>query len=160
MTYRKNPEPEVVQLPFSGGPNNVLSLLESQIKNYPSMFAFYTKNIYTPSVVLVPQTLKLIDGEMTRNSTFLYEALTFLDAITLFSLQETGGPMDFFNSVVSGLMETRTVNDEKLLLSANEMSNVIYNNANDIQSLLVNNKILVSIYVFCMVCSIFYIKEI
>lgn len=158
MTYRKPSEIKADEAPVVES-NGILGLLNSQINNYPAMYVFCKTNVSHPSTILVPQTLKLIDGEITRNSTFLYEAFTFLETMALFSLQETGLCGYMFNNVVEMLGSTRTVEKEDLLLGSTELSNIIYTDNTNVMNLLNNNKILVAIYVFSMVCTIFYNKN-
>lgn len=162
MSYRETGETTKVPVDetISIGSNNILNLLESQIANYPSMFMFLRKHIPLPSTILVPQNLKLIDGEITRDSSFLYEALNFLDVVCMFSLQETGNAYGYVDSIIDMLAELRTIKSPEFLLAGVEMSNVIYNTKADMTNLLDNNKVVLSLYIFSMVCNIFYIKDI
>lgn len=140
--------------------SDMLQLLQSQVKNYPSMMAFYLKHIPVPSIVFVPQTLRLLDGEFTRNTDFLYECMSFLDTVSMFSIQETGNPDGYFDNLISGLATTRTVVEPASMLIADQMNNIIYSDKENFYRLVNNNKNIVSMYIFAMVCKIFFITEI
>lgn len=139
---------------------DLLTILSTQVNNYPEMFNFLKTSIGNPATILVPQNLKLLDGEMTRNSAFLYEAINFLDVVCMFSSQETGDPFTLYNLAIDWLVDTRTVTDHSLVLCKSEMDNIIYKDGDSVVTLIENNKSIISFYLFSMICTSFFIKSI
>lgn len=140
---------------YSAISESSLQLLYSQVDNFPTLRA-YVRQLEVPSVLLLPQTLTHLDGELSRNSGLLFEAFSFLDVMSLVSMTTSGNPNQLSDSVVGMIKHNRTVNNTSLLLAANETANLIYGSEEDIDKLLGNNKVLIAIFLFSLVNKIFY----
>lgn len=130
---------------------NILSLISTQLDNYPEIKAFYTQHVHIPSAVFIPQVIRLAEGELSRNDALVLECICFLETTCIFSLLETGDSLFFYNEVVKLLVNSKTVDD---LSKAIGPGWFIFENIESLQTFLTNNKQLISIYIYGMVSKI------
>lgn len=124
--------------------------------NFPAILGFLKKHQITSGTLFVPQTLVLVDTEISRNPKFLYEGYELLDAIALFEANEGRSSVDYLKRLIAEITFSRTVDDFELTLNAEAVTNLVFSNKHDVESLLLSNKVLLAVYILATVNLILY----
>lgn len=140
------------------GALEALTLLEQQIDNFDSLQAFITTYNITPGMIFLPQTLQIIDKEIASDSSFIVEALSFLDVVNTYSFFIFGDSQRIVSTLGSSAVTNRSASGLEGVLSGESLDDFIFSSLNDGVKFLENNKVLISIYIFSLVSLIFYRK--
>lgn len=136
--------------------SSILLLLQQQAENFSELSAFVRTKDIKPSILFLPQTLKLIDNEFDFRSNLVYECLDYIDIVKFYSMTIYGDPESFLNNVKKLIVENRTVNNSNHVLSRNTLDDLTFKSKEEALEFLDNNKLLLSIYLFSLVSLIFF----
>jgi len=139
--------------------NSILLLLQQQTENFPELSAFVKGKDIKPSVLFLPQTLKLIDNEFDFRNNLVYECLDYLDIVKFYSMTIYGDPESFLSNIKNLIVENRTVNNSSHVLSRTSLDDLTFKSKEEALEFLDNNKLLLSIYLFSLVSLIFFTQN-
>lgn len=151
----KNNEPDVT---VAVDTSNILGMLSTQLDNFPIMKSFLKQSNITTGVLFIPQTLALIDGEVTRNAPLAYDCFSFLDlTATLVAMTDVRTPEQYLERIVDSISYIREPEDySDLTLAKPTMDNLIFNERDDVKKLVLSNKYLLALYIYSIVSTVFY----
>lgn len=136
--------------------NNILVLLEQQNDNFPAMNAFLQSKGLTCGTILLPQSLKGISEEMGYRNDLLIECFAYLDIVKIYSFVTYDDTEAFTSNIMSLISVNRTVDKQSLIINKDAVDDFLFNSKEDLQSFLVNNKFLLSLYIFAIVNKLFF----
>jgi len=134
----------------------MLSLLETQLDNFPNLDLLLTRQNITSSSLFLPQVIKIIDDIFSKNENYLYDCLNLLDVTNIFSLIVYNDPNVFFNKLVESIAHLRTVKVNEYIINNDYLSDFIFSSKEDVEKFLDANKYLVAIYLYSTLKTIFY----
>ena len=135
---------------------NILVLLEQQTENFVAMKSFLTEKRLTPSTLFLSQTLKGVAEEITHRSELMIECFTYLDLVKIYSLTTYNEPEHFTDSILNIITTNRVITAEKLIINKEAIDDFLFTSKEGMQDFLLNNKFLISLYIFSMINTIFY----
>jgi len=135
---------------------NILVLLEQQTENFAAMKSFLTEKGLTPSTLFLSQTLKGIAEEITHRNELMIECFTYLDLVKIYSLTTYNEPEHFTDSILNIITTNRVITAEKLIINKEAIDDFLFTSKEGMQDFLLNNKFLISLYIFSMINTIFY----
>jgi len=136
--------------------DNIILLLYQQSDNFIALKSFVIINNITPSVVFLPQTLKLIDSEFSNKLNLVTDCLNYLDVVRLFSLTIHDDADYYLDNINHLLIENRTIEDIRHTLANKTLDDFIFNHKEEATVFLNNNKLLVAIYLFSLIHFVMY----
>lgn len=139
--------------------DNLVGMLEHlylQTNNFPAMGQFFKSTKNTSSTLFLPQTLQLVDGEITRDPTLAHECYEYLDMLSVFSISIYGSPDAYTKALIEAIVENRFVEDFSSALGENTTTHIAITNRQEMRSLLDANKYLIALYIYSVVNTITY----
>lgn len=136
--------------------DKLLVLLEQQTDNFITLKEYINARNIKPSTVFLPQTLKKIAEDLSVNDSIIFEAINYLDVVKFYSTILYNDPEVFISNICSIIVEDRTVNDVRKVINQSSMDDFIFNTKEEANEFLLNNKVLIAIYLFSLVNLIFY----
>lgn len=134
----------------------ILEQLYLQLDNFPNIKSFVSSHKLTSSSLFLAQSLQLVDGEITRNPSFLYECIGLLDVISVFSISVYGDSGSYLNALVDSIIRNRTAEDFKMTLAESVTTHIIVKNDDEMNDFLLSNKFLIALYIYTVICTITY----
>lgn len=130
--------------------DSIVVFLLQQMDNFPALKHFIISKHIRPSTLFLPQVLSDIDAILSTQEEIVLECLDFLDIVKFYSLITYGDSEWFINSIKNYVIENRVVDNFSLTLASEALNDFIINNKEDANALIENNKLLLSIYLFCL----------
>lgn len=134
----------------------ILILLEQQRDNFPMLRNFIRARSLSPSAMFLPQTLKLIDAELSSNVPLVLDCLSYIDIVKLYSLVHAGNTQQFTDAVIELIVDNRTTANPELLLAKDGIDDFTFTNKVDTIDFLKSNPLVLSIYLFSLIDLIFF----
>lgn len=163
LRFSNNPPPRypsgTIESPQLLSDSSILLLLQQQTENFPELSTFVKSKDIKPSVLFLPQTLKMIDSEFDYRTNLVYECLDYIDIVKFYSMTIYGDPESFLTNVKNLIVENRTVNNSSHVLSRNSLDDLTFKSKEEALEFLDNNKLLLSIYLFSLVSLIFFTQN-
>jgi len=129
-------------------------LLFQQLDNIPSLNDFIKSKNLIPSVIFLPQTLKLISEH--NNINLIIDSLNFLDIIKFYSGLIYGDKEYYLNLIKNIIISNRTVLDIESILNRDIVDDFLFISSEDANDFLENNKILLAIYTCSLLNFVFF----
>lgn len=136
--------------------DNILVLLEQQIENFPAIKGFMIEKGLGPTTLFLPQTLKGLAEEITHRNDLMIECFTYLDLVKIYSLTTYNDSELFTNTIMDIVTNNRITTIAKLVINTEAVDDFIFTSKEDMYNFLINNKFLISMYIFSMINKIFY----
>lgn len=136
--------------------NNILVLLEQQSDNFLAIKSFLNEKNLNPSVIFLSQTLKNIAEEITYRNELVIECFNYLDLVKIYSLIIYNDPEHFINNILQVITSNRVITNEKLVINKDAIDDFLFTSQEDMQNFILNNKFLISLYIFSIINTIFY----
>lgn len=137
--------------------NDIIALLATQKDNHLFLREFVKTKDLRPANIFLPQTMKMIDAEMSSGKEELVlDCINFLDAIKIYSLSVYGDSESYLNSVKAIVVSNRCVPNIGKTLAGESVGDYVFTKAEDAVSFLENNPYLLSIYVYALINFILY----
>lgn len=136
---------------------DILTLLEQQLANFPIIAGYVKSKVMSPSILFLPQTLKQLDVELLNNQDLILESINFLDIVNIYSFTVYGNSNTFIEEIAKIAANNRTLIN-KDCLAKEALDDFIFSDRNETVDFILNNKCLLSIYIFA-VLSLMFFKE-
>lgn len=137
--------------------NDILSMLEQQLDNFPTIKNLVSSKDLCPGNIFLPQTLKLIEQELTFKEEIIVELITFLDIINNYSFIVYGDNTVFLDNIIDNIVFSRTVsNSIKNLLAKDSLDDYIFSTREDAIIFINDNKLILGIYIYSLLYIVFY----
>lgn len=146
--------PNTILAPVSS--ENIIALLATQKDNHIHLAEFVKSKSMKPAMVFLPQTMKMVDAELSNKEDLIMDCINFLDAIKIYSLSVYGDSECYLERIKHFLVENRTVNSINHSLAKDALDDFIFAKREDTMSFLDNNKLLLAIYVYSLINFILY----
>jgi len=137
---------------------SILTLLESQLDNFPSIHSYINTNVYKPASILLPQSLKHLDELLTTKEELILELISFLDIISLYSIEVYGDSETYIDLFIKGLVNNRIKYKSTIRLAESVLDEYTFSDIDSTTDFFTNNKLIVALYIYAMVSMIFYHK--
>lgn len=136
---------------------DMIALLYTQKDNHAFLREFIKARDLRPSNIFLPQTMKMIDAEMSGGKEDLVlDCINFLDAIKIYSLSVYGDSECYLNSVKEIIVTNRTVSNINKTLAGESVGDYVFTKADEARQFMENNPFLVAIYVYTLINFILY----
>lgn len=136
---------------------NMIALLATQKDNHVYLREFIKAKGIRPSTIFLPQTLKMLDVELSSGKDdLILDCLNFLDAIKIYSLSVYGDSESYLDRIKHFIVENRTVENIRHTLSGESLDSYMFAKKEDTIAFLHNNKLLVAMYVYALINFILY----
>lgn len=150
-------EKENTNLPLNQ--ENILPLIYQQHDNFKEIRAYVNSKKIQPGNLMLPQTLKMIDTDISNKDFFIVECINYLDIISMYSLVTYGDSEIFINKTIDFIIEKRSVPNFNVSLLKETMNDFYFNSKDEARAFLHSNKIFVAIYFFSLLDLMFYTPE-
>lgn len=139
--------------------DDILTLLEQQRENFSQLHSLVKSKDIKPAVVFLPQTLKLLDQELTSKSDLILDCLNYLDVVKIYSISVYGDPDTYLNSIMKVIVKNRSVINLNYSIAKDAVDDFIFAKSEEAHEFLENNKLLLAIYLYSLIEFIFYTSE-
>ena len=129
-------------------------LLYQQLDNFSYLNNFIKSKNIIPSVVFLPQTLKLISEN--NNINLVSDCLNFLDVIKFYSGLIYSEEEYYINLIKNIIISNRTVLQTDNVLNKDIIDDFLFSSKEDVNDFLENNKIFLAIYICSLLNFIFF----
>ena len=133
--------------------STVFNILIMELDRFSSMNWVLEERRITPTVLLLPQTLKDLSELIYVRNDVLIECIDFLDILRFYSLLTYNDTFTLYNHIVDIMIENRTIpdrNSEKLVLNEQAVDDLIYSDKDRFSVFLNSNKFLVALFTFSL----------
>lgn len=136
----------------------LLDVLATHIPSYPTIFRFVVEDVRLPSEILTPKYIDIIRQNMHSDSEFYLETMTFIDTLSLLDVMkfgiEAGGSI---NTVINAIKLSRTGSsgDGTVVMENTRDRSTLSRNDNSSTLNLDENRELIAIYLFALVCNLY-----
>lgn len=134
----------------------LLQFLEQQLDNFPTIQGLVTSKGVRPSTVFLPQTLKQLEQEVTLRQELLLECIEYMDIINLFSLTLYNDSKFLVSRLVPMILQTRLNGSAELVLAKSAVDDFVFTSESEATSFIESNIWLVSIYMYSLICTVFF----
>lgn len=135
----------------------ILGLIGTQLQNFPSMKHFLVKNSFNSGSLILPQSITTIDGELNHNSELACECYSFLDVVNMLVYNKGINPEDYYDGLIKSLGYLREPYEYELYtVGKSTVENLIFSSKEDLFTLLKSNMVILSLYIYSVVSTIFY----
>lgn len=143
--------------------SELLDVLATHVPSYPTLMKFIIEDVQLPAILLSPKYVDIVRQNMHSDSDFYLETMTFIDTLTILDVMkfgvEAGTSID---TIIKALKLARVGNAgegtvvmenirDRSTLSRNESSSVLN---------LDENRELVAVYLFALVCNLYNLDTI
>lgn len=129
----------------------MISVLGDILDDYPYIKQLADSGKYYHGSLLLPQSLRDLYNEFNRNQDLVKEAVGFLDAVCLISLDLYNNHDTIVSGIKSIICSNRVVTDLNSVINLNVMDDYMFQTEQDVMTTIDNNPIITSIYIYLLV---------
>jgi len=154
--YLNNPGNMFTTSTIESSPLIILTLLEPQLDNFPSIQAVIKSDIYKPSSIFIPQVLKHLDNLLSTKDDLILELYSFIDLVNLYSIEVYGDSETYISNVINSIANNRVRHNNSNRIAEAALDEYTFNDFNSTVEFLNNNRLIVSFYLFSMMSMMFF----
>lgn len=128
----------------------MLVFLDDRAAIFPFLDTFIKNKYITPGVFFLPQTLKVIDNDLSFNQELVSDALAYLDMVKIYSAIVYGDAEHFTNEVSKIATSNRVVANPSLMLAGAALDDFTFTSQSAATEFIHNNPMVLSIYVYTL----------
>lgn len=136
--------------------NNIVAMIGDQLDQYPTLINLIKIRSIASSSVFLPQTLRVIDHELSQNTELIYECISFLDMVNLCSFLCYGDRSLFVTNMIESIVYSRTVNKVDTVLAKDNMDDFLFTTREDLEGFIDSNKPVLAIYIYSLLYLFLY----
>lgn len=129
----------------------MLVFLNDRATSFPFLDSFVKTKYITPGVFFLPQTLKVVDNDLSYNQELISDALGYLDIVKIYSAIVYGDLEHFSNEVIKTAVSNRVIGDSSLTLANAAVDDYTFTSQSAAVEFLNNNPLVLSIYIYALV---------
>jgi len=133
----------------------LLGFLNTNLDKFPSMRGVVESHAINSASLFAPQTLNMLDSEISRNPNLVYEGYFLLDLILTFCVQTGQDFETIVEQFVTGAVSTRVVEDFGMTISKDTLDPFVFSEKESAECLLRSNKTLLALYIYTLLINIF-----
>lgn len=133
----------------------LLAFIGSTIERFSSLRDLNNSIGLNTATLFTPQVIAMLDGEIARNPNIIHDSYLVIDLINIYSFETTGDINVVFDSLVGSIVKTRGIGSTDNVISEEALDHYTVTDTDGLSSLLYNNKVLVALYVYILVTTIF-----
>lgn len=133
----------------------LLAYINAVVDKFPSLKSVVTSYNINTGVLLTPQVISLLDGEISRDPGIIYDSFLLIDLVNIYSLETTGDIDTVYNEVVNSIIKTRAIFKQETVISETALDPYTIINIESFSELLHSNKTMVAIYLYILTTVLF-----
>ena len=141
----------VAQPTLSSDREKMLVFLDDRASSFPFLDSFVKSKYITPGVFFLPQTLKVIDNELSYNQELVPQTLDYIDMVKVYSSIVYGDAEHFTNELIKIAASNRVIGNPTLMLATDALDDYTFTSQQAAVEFLQNNPMVLSIYVYTLV---------
>ncbi len=133
----------------------LLAFIGAIVDNFKSLGEVVQQYNLNSATLFTPQILNLLDSEITRNPGVIHDAYLIMDLVNIYSIETTGNTEGVRTRLIESITLTRFTPNSGTILSEESLDHYVIDDAESFVSILQNNTILIALYLFILVKTLF-----